>query len=140
MSLEAVPDRQPNVHELLEQIDEKHTAGHKRVRDTLVEVQDQVENNFQHFATKLESLRTRIEVVEAQTARPDASKLTLTTYQITGVVGAALVIAASYWTMTARVAALESKIIAQEDKAAQTAKVQDAQYQQLRDAVAAGQK
>lgn len=124
---------------LIESIDRKHGDNHKRLRDTLAEQHDQIENNYQHFNTKMETLRSRLDVIEAQTARPDASKLTLASWQIVAVCSAILALGGSYWRMTARVDALAVQITTQQQvwERAQlnVSKTQDLQYQQLRESV-----
>jgi len=115
--------------DVISEIDEKHQKGHDRLRIDLRELQSRVENNYHHFDDVTSLHRAKISTLEATAATPiDATKLVMSTKAIVAVVGAAITIAASIWS-------LSTKIDAQQKASEATAKLAEMQMAAMRESI-----
>jgi uncharacterized membrane protein YwzB len=116
--------------ELIEEIDRKHEAAHRRLREALSHLETTVADDKRHFQIQADALRGRMgEIAQLASTPVDATKLVLSTKAIISLVCGILVIAASYW-------ALAGKIDQQQKDATANAKLQEVQMKALADAVA----
>ncbi len=98
-------------------------AAHKRLRDTLVDLKDEVD----HVGSEQRATAHDLDLLRRTPV--DATKLILSTRAILAVVLAAVTIAASYWN-------LSTKIDAQQKATEATARLQEIQMKVLGDAAA----
>jgi hypothetical protein len=120
--------------EVLDRMDEKHTAAHIRLRGDLSSMENTVESNFRHSEDQFALMRARLNEIATLAAQPvDATKLVMSTKAIVSVVGAAIVIAASIWS-------LSTKIDAQQKAAEAAAQLATLQMNAMRESIATTQR
>jgi hypothetical protein len=100
--------RDDGVIQMIEQIDEKHAEAHRRLRQDLDRLEEQVNRGFESLREGRQSNSSRIEKLE--TAPIDATKLVLNSKVVVSLVVIALGIAAAVWGLRSAITDLASKM------------------------------
>jgi hypothetical protein len=94
--------------QMIEQIDDKHTEAHRRMRQDLDRLEEQVNKGFDSLREGRQHNAARIEKLE--TAPLDATKLVLNSKVVVSMLILALGIAASVWGLRSGISDLASKL------------------------------
>jgi len=94
--------------QMIEQIDEKHTEAHRRMRQDLDRLEEQVNKGFEALREGRQSNTLRIQNLEA--APIDASKLFLNAKIVIAAIIMAVGIAAAVWGLKSAISDLTSKL------------------------------
>ena len=87
--------------QLIEQIDEKHSDGHSRLRAELANLADKVESNFTYHSEREGQVRQKVTTLAAKLDTPiDATRLVLTPKIVAVIVTFAVTIAGGVWAST----------------------------------------
>ena len=125
--------------EVLDQIDEKHSSSHTRLRGDLRGLETTVESNFRHFDDQTRILRAEISAATAAASIPiDATKLVLTTPVVVSICGAVAVIVVSVFAANSGIRSdirdINTKVDAQAKAMEAASALQTSQMTQIRDA------
>lgn len=100
--------RDDGLHQMLEQIDEKHSDAHKRLRQDLDRLEEQLNKGLETLREGRQANSARIEKLE--TSPVDATKLVLNSRVVVTLVIIALGIAASVWNLKSSITEIASKM------------------------------
>lgn len=130
--------------QMLEQIDEKHEAGHKRLRETIMELQEQHENMLAALTLLKDHMKDNANLITTlKETPPNVERLLMSPRIVIGIVVFAVTIAGGIWSSTAGIrtetAALRSdvrdvltRMEAQKIAGDSAREVQNLQWNQLR--------
>lgn len=87
---------------MITQNDAKHEDGHRRLRQSLRELEERLESNFQYLKDGHLAAKARLDVLEDHTKQPvDAARLVMTPRVVLGIVTVTIAIAGGLWASTA---------------------------------------
>lgn len=118
--------RDDGLLQMIEQNDDKHEEAHRRLRQDLDKLEEQVNKGLQSLRDGFNANKSRIETVEQKPI--DATKLVLSTPVVVTIVVIALGIAAGVW-------GIRSSMQQLADKLESSAKLQDVQNTALKTSV-----
>lgn len=126
--------------QMITQNDQKHEDAHKRLRQSIREVEERLESNFEYLRDGHLAVKSRMDAAEQHALQPiDASKLVLSTKVVVGIVATAIALAAGMWASTAGVRSdvrdILTRMEAQKTATESTAKLQEVQLQSVKIAV-----
>jgi uncharacterized protein YigA (DUF484 family) len=128
-----LPRLPPGWAAVFDERDRLHRDGHTRLRQELERLNGRVENNYSYFSQVTDLHRSEIATLKAIASSPvDATRLVLSTKSILGLVGGCLIIAASYWTLSAKIDSQQQLTKIQIESIQEAVKQANARYELLR--------